>query len=47
LRTSVSSRTSCSSAPASGRLITRRVPLDACEAAFERGSDDIKAVVEL
>ena len=28
-------------------LITRRVPLDDCAAAFEKGGDDIKAVVEL
>ncbi len=29
------------------RLITRRVPLDDCAAAFDKGSDDIKAVVDL
>jgi glucose 1-dehydrogenase len=29
------------------RLITRRVALDDCAAAFEKGGDDIKAVVEL
>jgi glucose 1-dehydrogenase len=29
------------------RLITRRVPLEDCAAAFEKGGDDIKAVVEL
>jgi threonine dehydrogenase-like Zn-dependent dehydrogenase len=29
------------------RLITRRVTLDDCAAAFEKGGDDIKAVVEL
>jgi threonine dehydrogenase-like Zn-dependent dehydrogenase len=29
------------------RLITRRLPLDGCAAAFEKGGDDIKAVVEL
>jgi glucose 1-dehydrogenase len=27
-------------------LITRRVPLDECAAAFDKGADDIKAVVE-
>jgi threonine dehydrogenase-like Zn-dependent dehydrogenase len=29
------------------RLITRRVPLDDCAAAFEKDGDDIKAVVDL
>ena len=27
------------------RLITRRVPLDRCEEAFERRKDDVKVVV--
>ena len=28
------------------RLITRRLPVEDCEAAFEKGGDDIKAVIE-